>query len=85
MVCEPDLITTGEAMYMKFIVINLGWYTVENDYLWNGTGESFSILDLQPYIKFLSSLGPYFCKLLHFRSKLHYWDTPVFHHRSQSK
>ncbi len=33
MVCEPDLITTGEAMYMKYNVINSGWYTIGRDYL----------------------------------------------------
>ena len=48
MVCEPDLITTGEAMYMKYIVINSGWYTMGRDYLLNETGESFLNLDLQP-------------------------------------
>ena len=48
MVCEPDLITTGEAMYMKYIVINSGGYTIGRDYLLNETGESFSILDPQP-------------------------------------
>ena len=49
MVCEPDLITTGEAMHMKYIAINSGWYTMGRDYLLNVTGESFSILDIQPY------------------------------------
>ena len=49
MVCEPDLITTGEAMYMNYIVINSGWYTIGRDYILNETGESFSILDPQPY------------------------------------
>ena len=48
MVCEPDLITTREAMYMKCIVINSGWYTMGWDYLLNETGVLFLILDLQP-------------------------------------
>ncbi len=33
MVCEPDLITSGEAMYMKYFVIYSGWYTIRSDYL----------------------------------------------------
>ena len=48
MVCEPDPITTGEGMHMKYIVMNSGWYTIGRDYLLNVTGESFSILDIQP-------------------------------------
>ncbi len=47
MVCEPDLITAGEAMYMKYIVVNSGWYIMGKNYLLNETGESLSILDLQ--------------------------------------
>ena len=33
MVCEPDLITRGEAKNIKNIVINSGWYTMGRDYL----------------------------------------------------
>ena len=33
MIYEPDLITTGEAMYMMKIVINSGWYTIGSHYL----------------------------------------------------
>ena len=36
-------------MYMKYIVIDSGWYTMGRDYLLNETGESFLILDPQPY------------------------------------
>ncbi len=43
MACEPDLITTREAMYMKYIVINSGWYAMGRDYLLNETGESFLV------------------------------------------
>ena len=55
MVCEPDLIAIGEAMYMKYNVINSGWYTMGRDYLLNETGESFPIFDLQPYLQLLRS------------------------------
>ncbi len=48
MVYQPDLITTKEAMHMKYIVINSGWYTMGRDYILNETGESFSILHTQP-------------------------------------
>ncbi len=49
MVCEPDLIATGEAIYkyMKYNVIDSGWYTMGRDYLLNETGESLSIFNLQ--------------------------------------
>ncbi len=33
MVCEPDLITRGEANNIKNTVINSGWYTMGRDYL----------------------------------------------------
>ena len=49
MVSEPDLITTMDAMYMKYIVVNSDWYTMGRDYLLNETGESVSILGLQAY------------------------------------
>ncbi len=35
MVCEPDIITTGEAMHMKYTAINSGWYIIWRDYLLN--------------------------------------------------
>ncbi len=33
MVCEPNRITSGEAMHMKYFVIYSGWYTMGRDYL----------------------------------------------------
>ena len=47
MVCEPDLITTGEAIYVHEVQCD---FKIQVDIQWEGitlneTGESFSILD----------------------------------------
>ena len=47
MVCELDLIATREAMHMKYIAINSGWYTMGRDYLLNVTGESLNFILLR--------------------------------------
>ena len=60
MVCEADLITTGEAMHMKYTVTNSGWYTMGRDYLLNVTGEPFSILDIQPLLLQIEQKNIYF-------------------------
>ena len=33
MVCGPDLIISGDAVYVKYFVIYSGWYTMGRDYL----------------------------------------------------
>ena len=53
MVCEPDLITNGEAMYTEYIEITSDWYRIGRDYQnqrdWGGIldfqSSTFRIMD----------------------------------------